>query len=209
MPTATAPASDDLAIERLTFDPGITNAPSLSSDGRLLAYASDRSGRGDLDSWVQQTGGGTPPRITDDAADDLDPDLSADGSRIVFRSERNGGGAYLRPLGGAARLIAAEGQRPVFRPTARASRAGRASGAEDSPARRRPSSSCLWRAARPCAFCRDSRSRRIRSGRRTVGRCSCSDIEILRRRSVNRMTGGSFRWTGGRRPGPPSSSDPI
>ena len=116
-PTPAVPVSDDVAIERLTFDPGITIAPSLSADGRLLAYASDRSGRGDLDIWVQQTAGGTPLRITDDVADDTEPDLSADGGRIVFRSERNGGGVYLAPaLGGAARLIATGGRRPRFSP---------------------------------------------------------------------------------------------
>jgi Tol biopolymer transport system component len=91
--------------------------PALSPDGRLLAYASDRAGNGDLDIWVQQISGGTPLRLTDDPADDSTPDFSPDGNQVVFRSERNGGGIYLVPaLGGPARLIAPDGRRPRFSP---------------------------------------------------------------------------------------------
>ena len=107
-------------VERLTRDSGVTDSPSLSADGGLLAYASNRSGRGDFDIWVQQTAGGSPIPITDDLADDVDPDLSSDGSRVVFRSERRGGGAFMAPaLGGPARLVAPEARRPRFSPDGR------------------------------------------------------------------------------------------
>ena len=110
-------ALGEVVIERLTLDSGVAMAPSLSLDGRLLAYASTRSGRGDLDIWVQQMPGGSPLRVTEDPADDSDPDLSADGSRVVFRSERNGGGAYMASaLGGPARLIAPEARQPRLSP---------------------------------------------------------------------------------------------
>ena len=104
-------------LSQLTFDSGVTRWPAVSSDGHLLAYASTRAGRHDLDLWIQQSTGGLPLRLTDDPADESDPDISPDGSQVVFRSEREGGGAYLVPaLGGPARLVAQGARRPRFSP---------------------------------------------------------------------------------------------
>jgi Tol biopolymer transport system component/DNA-binding winged helix-turn-helix (wHTH) protein len=104
-------------LTRLTFDNGLTLDPALSTDGKLLAYASDRSGEGNLDIWVQYIGGGQPLRLTNDPADESQPSFSPDGSKIVFRSEIGEGGIYVMPvLGGKPRLIATKGRNPRFSP---------------------------------------------------------------------------------------------
>ena len=94
-------------LTRLTSDAGLTFQPSLSPDGKLIAYSSDRAGDGGLDIWVQQLAGGEPVRLTRDPADEQDPSFSPDGSRIVFSSGRDGGGVYvMSALGGAEQKIA-------------------------------------------------------------------------------------------------------
>jgi serine/threonine protein kinase len=109
--------SVEFQVSRLTFDSGLTWNPTVSPDGSLLAYTSDRSGRGDLDIWVQQISGGKPLRLTDHPADDWFPAFSPDGSKIVFRSERDGGGIYtIDALGGEVRLIVEKGRIPRFSP---------------------------------------------------------------------------------------------
>lgn len=104
-------------LRRLTSDVGLTFQPSISRDGKLLAYSSDRGGAGDLDIWVQQVSGGTPLRLTDNPADDVDPTFSPDGQTIAYRGEGEANGVFLVPaLGGQRTLLARGGYRPRFSP---------------------------------------------------------------------------------------------
>ena len=107
-------------LRRVTNTGGLSDYPSLSRDGNLLAFASDRNQAGNLDIWVQQVGGSDPIRLTTNEADDSEPAISPDGSRVAFRSERAGGGIYVVPsLGGEEVLLAPRGRGPRFSPDGR------------------------------------------------------------------------------------------
>jgi eukaryotic-like serine/threonine-protein kinase len=111
------PVLGPVSAERLTFDAGVNIEPSISADGKFVAYASDRGGKDNLDIWLKQIHGGDPIQLTSDPANDHSPDVSPDGTSVVFRSERNGGGIYMVPaLGGRDTLLVPEGRRPRFSP---------------------------------------------------------------------------------------------
>ena len=105
------------SLRRITYDVGLTAYPAVSPGGDLVAFASDRSGRGDLDLWIQPLAGGDARRLTDRAGNGYDPNFSPDRAGIAFRSERAGGGIYsVSTIGGEARLIAAAGHHPRYSP---------------------------------------------------------------------------------------------
>jgi predicted Ser/Thr protein kinase len=106
-----------LELTRLTVDTGYTGDPTISADGKLVAYASDRGGEGDFEIWVQHVGARDAARLTHEPADDWQPSLSPDGSRVVYRSESGRGGLYVvSTLGGLPRKLAERGRLPRFSP---------------------------------------------------------------------------------------------
>jgi Tol biopolymer transport system component len=95
-------------LRQLTFEAGIALTPALSPDGRLLAYASDRSGEGPLDIWLKQVAGGDPVRLTTGPGSKVMPQFTADGTRILYLSGLEE--IYEVPtLGGGSRLVIKEG----------------------------------------------------------------------------------------------------
>ncbi|HOC41611.1 MAG TPA: protein kinase [Thermoanaerobaculales bacterium] len=110
-------APEPLDMRRLTYDAGFAWTPAITLDGKLVAYASDRAGDGQLDVWVRHISRPEPARLTDHPTDDWMPAFSPDGSRIVFSSDRDGGGLYIvNTFGGEARRLASHGMSPRFAP---------------------------------------------------------------------------------------------
>ena len=114
--TRSAPPEPPRDVFRLTNSARLAFQPAISSDGSLLAYASNENGN--LDIWVKHIPGGSPVQVTHHSADDSNPSFSPNAESIVFRSERDGGGIYAVPAFGGAepRLIAAQGRWPRYSP---------------------------------------------------------------------------------------------
>jgi len=109
-----APAATNFI--RLTAGSGIEWFPTLSPDGRWVAYAAD--GAGNRDIYLQSASGQTPINLTGDSLEDDDqPAFSPDGERIVFRSDRDGGGLFVMGrTGEAGRRVTRGGFNPAWSP---------------------------------------------------------------------------------------------
>ncbi len=104
-------------VTQVTFDGRLSMHPSVSADGKYVAYASDRAGGANLDIWVLALPTGESVRLTKDEANEDWPSFSPDGTTIAFRSEREGGGIYVVPvLGGEPRLLDRGTTRPLYSP---------------------------------------------------------------------------------------------
>lgn len=93
------------ALVRLTSTSGLNIDPALSPDGSLLAYASDRSGSGELDIWVQPIDEERPTRVTNEPGDELEPSFSPTGDAIAFAKGEAGGISVVSAGGGVPRVL--------------------------------------------------------------------------------------------------------
>lgn len=105
-------------VRQLTPDTDESESPSLSRDGKYLAYSSDQAESGNLDIFVQPLPSGALRRITRDSSRDGDPSLSSDGSIVAYRSERNGGGIYIASVQNpeGTKLLVPRGRNPAISP---------------------------------------------------------------------------------------------
>ena len=105
---SSGPAPASLVATPLTSEPGFEGCPSLSPDGRQVAFASFGEKQDNLDIYVKLIGGGPPLRLTSDPAPDQSPAWAPDGRSIAFiRDRSNRQDVLLIPaLGGPERKLA-------------------------------------------------------------------------------------------------------
>jgi serine/threonine protein kinase len=105
-----------LSFSQLTSEPGGEWFPTLSPDGKWIAYAAD--GRGNRDIYLQSVTGQTPIDLTADSADDDDqPAFSPNGEQIAFSSRRDGGGIFVMGrTGESVRRVTRAGFNPAWSP---------------------------------------------------------------------------------------------
>ncbi len=108
-----------VSVSPLTQTGGLEVQPTISPDGKLVAYASRATGNWDI--YLVRAGGGTGIDLTADSpADDLEPAFSPDGEEIAFRSERDGGGLFVMgATGESVRRLTSFGYNPSWSPGGR------------------------------------------------------------------------------------------
>src|SRR5262249_25727553 len=101
---------------QITNESGPELFPSLSPEGKFLAYAGRSSGNWDI--YLHRIGDREPVNLTAaSASDDTQPAISPDGKRIAFRSERAGGGIFVMNVGGEeVRRVTDFGYNPSWSP---------------------------------------------------------------------------------------------
>ena len=121
----TSPGSEGDAASTTRFVPitnfsGMETQPSLSPDGRSVAFVSNRDGFHDI--WVGLVGGGRLVRITNDPAAESHPQWSPDGTRIAYAKLKDSGFSDIwevPALGGAPRRIVRDASEPAWSPDGR------------------------------------------------------------------------------------------
>jgi Tol biopolymer transport system component len=113
-----APAAPEWAFQQLTFGRP-AREPTLSPDGREVAFVRSRSGK--LDVFLQRVGGQNALDLTARSRfDNQQPAFSPDGNQIAFRSGRDGGGIFVMgATGEAVRKVTDGGFWPTWSPDGR------------------------------------------------------------------------------------------
>jgi Tol biopolymer transport system component len=115
--TPAAPVSTPRTVTtKLTFDPGLTTDPAISSDGKMLAYSSDRGARANLNIWTQRLDTGEAQQLTTGLGNEISPAISPNNKLIAYRSEGEDAVFVVPVGGGAATRVGPWGQNPRFSP---------------------------------------------------------------------------------------------
>ena len=100
-------------VVQLTTDPGIEASPSLSPDGRWIAFSRRNEGR--VDVYLQAVGGEKAINLTADVEGGADqPAFSSDGEQIAFASPEAGGLFVMGRTGELVRRVTDTGFNPAW-----------------------------------------------------------------------------------------------
>lgn len=110
------PPPDGALIRRVTTNPSVDGGPTVSPDGKWIAFYSERAGTGQYRLWRIPFAGGAEEQLTTEHA--TSPRYSPDGIHLYFSSNRSGDFALYRmpSTGGAATLIPGIGSRAELSP---------------------------------------------------------------------------------------------
>ena len=100
---------------QITFSRGIDGFPTLSPDGKSIAYSSDQNGSFEI--YIKQLNpGGGELQLTNDGQQNGYPAWSPDGQRIAYCPRKRGGIWLMSALGGTPKQLTEFGVRPVWSP---------------------------------------------------------------------------------------------
>jgi eukaryotic-like serine/threonine-protein kinase len=116
LPGRRAAGLPNATFQRLTTFDGIETWPTLSPDGKTVAYQKSVGGKSDV--YVLRVGGQNPTNLTASLDGDCgEPAFSPDGRFIAFRSESGGGGIFLmEATGESAKRLTDFGHTPAWFP---------------------------------------------------------------------------------------------
>jgi Tol biopolymer transport system component/DNA-binding winged helix-turn-helix (wHTH) protein len=103
------------APRRVTVQGGFNGMPAISTDGKMIAYVSDRSGSFEI-HVVGRAPGSREIAVTSDGGQNIYPTWSPDGQHIAFHSRKRGGIWTVPATGGVARQIVEFGSEPAWSP---------------------------------------------------------------------------------------------
>ena len=110
----------DGSVERIGEPQQGITGPSLSPDGKRVAYAAEHDGNSDV--WVQDLERGTKTRLTSSPLQEEHPSWSPDGARLFYASEGDVGHASIVAIasdGSGSPDTVAHGYQPVVSPDGR------------------------------------------------------------------------------------------